>query len=190
MYTTEWTGASWRERKCPSIETAANTIQNQTPSIASPVVYCWTISPICVCVCSSNQQHAVWRIIPGMDNGATSIGETIAHAEENTMSLRYICTRVQREYNVLHDNSRRIHRSTHRSRAPFYTSFQSGHTVPHTCPQRTQSYFYTISQRWHTILHMGAIQVILICFTTNRHASNVDLRENKFNRKKRQFSLS
>ena len=44
---------------------------------------------------------------------ATSIGETIAHAEENTMSLRYICTRVQREYNVLHDNSRRTHRSTH-----------------------------------------------------------------------------
>ena len=37
LYTAEWTEASWRERKCPNFETAANAIWPR----ASPAFYRW-----------------------------------------------------------------------------------------------------------------------------------------------------
>ena len=38
----EWTVVSWRERKCPSFETAANVFRTQALSIESPPFYIWT----------------------------------------------------------------------------------------------------------------------------------------------------
>ena len=41
IYTAEWTGVSWRERKCPDLETAAKEIRTRALSIESPAFYCW-----------------------------------------------------------------------------------------------------------------------------------------------------
>ena len=41
IYTAEWTGASWRERKCPIFETVAKGIRTRVLSIASPPFYHW-----------------------------------------------------------------------------------------------------------------------------------------------------
>ena len=42
MYIPEWTGASWRERKCPNFETAAKGILTQALSIETLAFYRWS----------------------------------------------------------------------------------------------------------------------------------------------------
>ena len=42
IYTAEWTGASWSERKCPNFKTVAKGIRTRALSIASPTFYRWT----------------------------------------------------------------------------------------------------------------------------------------------------
>ena len=41
IYPADWTGPSWRERKCPIFETAENVIRTQVLSIESPAFYRW-----------------------------------------------------------------------------------------------------------------------------------------------------
>ena len=41
IYTAEWTGASWRERKCPIFEMVAKGIRTRSLLIASPAFYRW-----------------------------------------------------------------------------------------------------------------------------------------------------
>ena len=45
IYTPEWTEVSWRERKCPSFETAAKGIRTRASSIESPAFYRWATAP-------------------------------------------------------------------------------------------------------------------------------------------------
>ncbi len=41
IYIAEWTGAPWRERKCPCMETATKEIWTRAPSIESQAFYSW-----------------------------------------------------------------------------------------------------------------------------------------------------
>ena len=41
IYTAEWTEASWRERKCPNFETAAEGIWTRALSVEKPEFYSW-----------------------------------------------------------------------------------------------------------------------------------------------------
>ena len=55
IYIAEWTGAPWREWKCPCMETAAKEIWTRAPSIESQAFYSWATA-----LHSSIQYRHIW----------------------------------------------------------------------------------------------------------------------------------
>ena len=55
IYTAEWTGALWRERRCQSFETVAKGIRTQAPSIEKSVFYRWANAYYVLWWCHSSE---------------------------------------------------------------------------------------------------------------------------------------
>ena len=79
IYTAEWTGSSWRERKCLNFETVAKGIRTKALSIENQTFYHWATALQYV-----NREELCWVFV--------RLGEHVTQSVDNLSNMQKSCS--------------------------------------------------------------------------------------------------